>query len=83
MVMARPRRYTCIVCGRSFPEGQGIRLDVAGELLYFHSNKCFSKFFRVVLEYSDDSCLRPAIREAISEFNRINEAKIKSRRKVI
>ena len=60
-----------------------MRLSIAGEQLYFHSNRCLSRFFRTLLSYADESCLRPAIKEAVSEFNRMLEAKIKSRRKVI
>ncbi len=68
-----PRRYyTCLVCGRKFPEGQGIILEKAGRIVHLHSRRCAYKFLRLVLERIDDGCAKPAIDEVIEEFERIN-----------
>jgi len=77
------RYYECTVCGRKFPEGQGIVLEKAGRYLYFHSNKCASKFFRYMLENLDDSCARPALDETIEMFRRALEARREKTKKVI
>ncbi|RLG81618.1 MAG: hypothetical protein DRO13_00720 [Thermoprotei archaeon] len=52
----RREKYRCIVCGRVFPQGQGIIIKYQDMLLSFHSSKCASKFLRILLEttpYSD------------------------------
>jgi len=81
--LARSARYKCLVCGRPFPEGQGIKMRIAGEELYFHSNRCLARFFKSLVGYVDESCIRGAIRETISEYNKLLEDRIKSRAKVI
>ncbi|MCE4625095.1 MAG: hypothetical protein F7C35_04445 [Desulfurococcales archaeon] len=75
--------YVCIVCGRKFPEGQGIIIRKAGFTLAFHSNRCASKFFRLLLERVDDSCVRPALREIIDELKKALEIKAAKSKKVI
>ena len=75
--------YECIVCGRKFPEGQGIIIEKAGVRLYFHSNRCASKFLRLLLERVDDSCVRPVLKELVDELARSLELKRKKTRKVI
>ena len=77
------RYYECIVCGRKFPEGQGIVIVKAGRYLYFHSNRCASRFFRHLLEVVDDGCIRGALDETIESFRRALEAKREKARKVI
>lgn len=47
---AQSNKHKCIVCGRVFPEGQGIILDIGDEVLEFHSAKCFSKFTKRLFE---------------------------------
>ncbi len=44
------RKYQCIICGRKFPEGQGITIEYGDIVLTFHSNRCASKFLRLLLE---------------------------------
>jgi len=68
-----PRYYECIVCGRRFPHGQGIIMDVAGKILYFHSRRCAYRFMRLVMERADEKCIRGPIDEVLREFNRILE----------
>ncbi len=75
--------YECIVCGRKFPEGQGIVLEKAGVRLYFHSSKCAARFLRLLLERVDDSCIRPALKELVDELSRSLELRREKTRKVI
>ncbi|MEB3773863.1 MAG: hypothetical protein GSR86_02910 [Desulfurococcales archaeon] len=65
------RYYQCIVCGRKFPEGQGIVIEKSGRVMHFHSRRCAYRFLRLVLERADDSCIKPAIDEVLEEFRRI------------
>ncbi len=80
---ADDKYYVCIVCGRKFPRGQGIVVEKAGFTLAFHSSRCASKFFRLLLERLDDSCARPAIRELIGELEEANRKRMEKRKKVI
>ncbi|MCE4619169.1 MAG: hypothetical protein F7C82_00295 [Desulfurococcales archaeon] len=77
------RLYECIVCGRKFPEGQGIIISKGGVILYFHSNRCASKFFKRLIENTEDSCIVKALKETQEEFKQAIDAKKKSVRKVI
>ena len=77
------RYYECIVCGRRFPEGQGIVLYKAGIPLYFHSRKCATAFLRALLDNLEDSCAKPAIEETVREFKRALEARRERTKKVI
>ncbi len=75
--------YTCLVCGRKFPKGQGIIIEKAGFTLAFHSSRCAAKFFRLLIERVDDSCIRPALRELIDELTKAQEIKREKTKKVI
>ncbi len=66
--MPRARRYRCIVCGRYFPEGQGIVIRRAGIELAFHSKTCLAKFFKLFVERLDENEFKRAAREVIKEF---------------
>ncbi|WFO75762.1 hypothetical protein J4526_02555 [Desulfurococcaceae archaeon MEX13E-LK6-19] len=45
------KKYTCLVCGRKFPEGQGIVIKYDEDLeLTFHSSRCAAKFLKLLLE---------------------------------
>jgi len=60
--------YECLVCGRRFPEGQGIVLNIGGKRLYFHSKRCAYKFFRSLIDKVDTSSLTKPLNETIKEF---------------
>ncbi len=66
--MARPKRYKCIVCGRVFPEGQGIVIEKAGLTLAFHSKACVTKFFRLMVETMDEGEFKKVARMLAKEF---------------
>jgi large subunit ribosomal protein L24e len=70
------RERTCVVCGKKFPEGQGIIIQKEGIILEFHSSKCASKFFRRLIEEAPDiSCIKNTIKQLIEEYRTINEKK--------
>jgi hypothetical protein len=75
--------YTCLVCGRRFPKGQGIIIEKAGFTLTFHSSRCAAKFLRLLLERVDDSCVRQSLREIIDELRKMQDLKAEKTRKVI
>ena len=66
--MTRVKRYKCIVCGRVFPEGQGIVIQRAGITLTFHSKACATKFFRLMVETMDEGEFKKVARSLIKEF---------------
>ena len=75
------KQYTCIVCGRKFPEGQGIVIKRAGVELAFHSKTCLAKFFKLFVERVDEKEFKRAARDVIREFEELRFARMK--RKVI
>lgn len=77
------RLYECVVCGRKFPEGQGIVIAKGGLVLHFHSSRCAAKFLKRLIENADDQCILKAARETLNEFREAIEAKRKASRKVI
>ncbi|GAB6148023.1 hypothetical protein [Stetteria hydrogenophila] len=80
--MAR-RLYECVVCGRKFPQGQGVVIHKAGVTLYFHSNDCAAKFLRLLLERVDDSCVKGPLKEVLEELGESIKRRRESSRKVI
>jgi len=72
-------RYLCVVCGRSFPEGQGIIVEKAGHRLFFHSKRCLTRFFRRFVEELEDSCASRAISRVKSEFEELAKAREKAK----
>jgi large subunit ribosomal protein L24e len=77
------RYYECLVCGRKFPEGQGIVITKAGITLHFHSSRCAAKFLKLLLERLDEDVARRVLRELVDELKKSIEEKRRSRAKVI
>lgn len=73
------KKYTCVVCGRVFPEGQGIIIRRAGIELAFHSKACLAKFFRIFVERIDEREFRRAAVEVLREFEELRKAKQKAK----
>ena len=73
----------CIVCGRKFPEGQGIKLTVKGEDYYFHSKACAYKFLKEVLYTIDMDEVSGIFRELRKKYREINEKKKEATKKII
>jgi len=76
-------RYRCIVCGRKFPEGQGIVIKYNDLVLSFHSSRCASKFLKRLLEIVPYEDLGKYIREIYSEYEDLLKKKEELRAKRI
>ncbi len=77
------RYYECIVCGRRFPEGQGIVISRAGITLHFHSSRCAAKFLRLLIERMDEGEAKRVLKELKEELRKNLEEKRKLKAKVI
>ena len=77
--MPRGKRYKCIVCGRVFPEGQGIVIERAGITLPFHSKACAVKFFKLMVEVMDESEFKKVARSLMKEFEEALKKKMKEK----
>jgi len=75
-------KYKCIVCGRKFPQGQGIIIEYSKYKLAFHSSRCASKFLKLLLERVPEETLGKYIGKIIEEFEERLELlrKVKAKR---
>lgn len=76
-------KYICLICGRKFPQGQGIIIKYGRLELAFHSNRCASKFLRLLLERIPPEeaegyvkRLRDELIEAIKEKMKLKQKRI-------
>jgi len=76
-------KYQCIVCGRVFPEGQGVILRVDDDIIPLHSSKCAMKFLRNVIERLEPSIVRGVIKDVKREFHELLEKRLKESSKKI
>lgn len=81
--MARAAKYTCLVCGRTFYEGQGVVIRRGGLELAFHSSRCAAKFLRLLVERSEQGCLEDSARRVARELEEALKRRQEERRKVI
>lgn len=72
-------RRTCIMCGRPFPEGQGVVLSRGGLILEFHSGRCAYKFFKLMFDRLDYQCLTVA-RDIAGELAKAREARSRTKK---
>jgi ribosomal protein L24E len=79
MEAMKRKYYTCIVCGRKFPEGQGIIIRRAGMELAFHSKSCLARFFKLFIERIDEKEFKKAAREVLKELEELRRAKLKQK----
>jgi len=77
------RYYRCIVCGRKFPEGQGIILSRSGIVIHLHSSRCAAKFLRLLIERLEEREARRVLNELTRELLMRLEEKEKTKKKVI
>ncbi len=61
------RKYKCIICGRVFPEGQGIVINYGKTLLTFHSSRCAAKFLKQLLERIPPEEIEKYIKRLVEE----------------
>ncbi len=77
-------KFTCIVCGRKFPRGQGVIIELGKITLTFHSTKCATKFFKLLIERIEDkSLLEKTAKELIHELEEVRKRKEELYRKKI
>ena len=77
--MSRVKRYKCIVCGRVFPEGQGIVIERGGLTLAFHSKACAVKFFKLMVETMDEGEFKKVARSLMKEFEELQKRRAKQK----
>ncbi len=75
-------KYTCITCGRKFPKGQGVVIELGKTVLTFHSTRCATKFFKLLIERVENKDIiertaRQLIRELSEQRKKIEEVKKK------
>ncbi|MEM0373210.1 MAG: hypothetical protein QXV69_03055 [Sulfolobaceae archaeon] len=75
--------FNCNVCGRKFPKGQGIIINIADETLTFHSKDCAYKFLRQVVENSEKGCISSSIKTILKKYEEMIEIKKKKSEKKI
>lgn len=81
--MSVRNRHKCLVCGRSFPSGQGVIIKVGSEVLEFHSNRCFAKFAKSLLERVPPDEIRGYLKKLKDEYEDVVSQKLKRHAKKI
>jgi len=77
------KKRECIVCGRKFPEGQGVLIDLGDTKLVFHSKSCALKFFKTLFLRIEYSLIRNYVNETIEEFRRkVNDERKRKAKKI-
>ncbi|QGA54347.1 hypothetical protein GFS03_07070 [Sulfolobus sp. E5-1-F] len=76
-------KYTCNVCGRSFPEGQGIIIEISNDKLYFHSKSCAYKFLKEIVMEADTDCINSSLKKVRKKYDEILEQMSKKAEKKI
>ncbi len=77
------KKYRCIVCGRVFPEGQGIIIKYGNTLLAFHKSKCAAKFLKLLLERIPPEEIEDYIKHILRELEEKQKLEEKLRAKKI
>ena len=77
--MAKNKYYTCLVCGKKFPEGQGIVIRRAGIELAFHSKVCFTRFCRLFIERIDEKEFKRVARGLVKEYEELRKQRIRQK----
>ena len=69
----------CIVCGKVFPDGQGIVLVRENLVLEFHSRRCMVRFFKRIFEEAPDiNCIKEYVDKLVKEYQEISMPKQKT-----
>lgn len=78
----KTRRYTCVVCGRVFPDGQGIVIRTGDTDIAFHSSKCAAKFLRILIDKGSKEVISASLRLAKELEALLSERKERSSKKI-
>ncbi|MFP3285833.1 MAG: hypothetical protein RXP86_01025 [Acidilobus sp.] len=81
--MAKGTKYTCLVCGRTFYEGQGIVIRRGNLELAFHSARCAAKFLRLLVERAESDCIESSSIRVSKELEDALSKKLEAKKKVI
>ena len=76
-------KYVCLVCGRIFPQGQGVKITIKGTDYYFHSKACAYKFLRELVLSADIDCISDVAKEIRRKYEDLLEKKKEASKKVI
>lgn len=76
-------KNVCLVCGRTFPQGQGVRITIKGSDYFFHSKACAYKFLREIVLSSDADCISDVIKDVKRKYEDILEKKREASKKII
>lgn len=82
MSASESSKHKCLVCGRVFPTGQGIIVKLGDFTLEFHSNKCFAKFAKALLERIPPDEAKTYVKRVKEDFEEllIQKSKLKAKR---
>ncbi|MCS7108116.1 MAG: hypothetical protein RMH77_01225 [Sulfolobales archaeon] len=64
-------RNKCNVCGKIYPEGQGITLVVSDEVVTLHSRRCAVKFLKAIIDGLGPDVSREVVKKVKKEFEEI------------
>lgn len=76
----KAHRHVCVVCGRKFPEGQGIIISVEDKEVAFHSSRCAAKFYKMLLDRGSREVISESLRlarELENSLSKKSEAAVK------
>ncbi len=77
------RKFKCVICGRPFPEGQGVIVSRGGLTLTFHSSRCAYKFFKLFMERLDEKHFADIARSLVSELEKMLEyRRVKTQKRI-
>jgi YHS domain-containing protein len=76
-------KHECIVCGRIFPEGQGVKLVIKGNDYYFHSKACAYKFLKEVIYAADQDRISDIFKQVKKKYEELLEKKREKAKKII
>jgi hypothetical protein len=71
------------VCGRKFPEGQGVYVNIGDIRYIFHSKRCAIKFFKRFIEELDPSLAKGAAERVAKVFEDELKEKMEVKKKRI
>ncbi|MEM1622745.1 MAG: hypothetical protein QXL79_04130 [Sulfolobales archaeon] len=53
-----------MVCGRKFPDGQGIIIKIVDREIAFHSSKCAAKFYKMLIDRGSKEVISESLKLA-------------------
>ncbi len=69
----------CSVCGKVFPEGQGIYVKIRDKEIFFHKKTCATRFLKELLPLLGEGCIDTVDRVLDSFLKAIEERRREKR----